>query len=35
MNFIWDGIRQAADLLVHGDHYILVVVGTTIRVALW
>ena len=35
MNFIWDGIRQAADLLVHGDHDILVVVGTTLRVALW
>jgi tungstate transport system permease protein len=35
MNFIWSGIEQAADLLVHGDHDILVVVGTTLRVALW
>jgi tungstate transport system permease protein len=35
MNFIWDGIQQAADLLVHGDHDILVVVGATLRVALW
>ncbi len=35
MTFIWDGIRQAADLLVHGDHDIQVVVGTTLRVALW
>jgi len=35
MNFVWDGIQQAADLLVHGDHDIFVVVGTTLRVALW
>jgi tungstate transport system permease protein len=35
MTFIGDGIRQAVDLLVHGDHDILVVVGTTLRVALW
>jgi tungstate transport system permease protein len=35
MGFIWDGVKQAADLLVHGDRDILVVVGTTLRVALW
>src|SRR5919107_869763 len=35
MDFIADGISQAFDLLVHGDHDILVVVGTTLRVALW
>jgi tungstate transport system permease protein len=35
MTFIGDGIRQAFDLLLHGDHDILVVVGTTLRVALW
>ena len=35
MGFIWDGIKQAADLLAHGDHEILVVVWTTLRVALW
>ena len=35
MSFIWDGIKQAAHLLAHGDHDILVVVGTTLRVALW
>ena len=35
MDFIWDGIKQAVDLLAHGDHDILVVVGTTVRVALW
>jgi len=34
MNFVWDGIQQAADLLVHGDHDILVVVAATLRVAL-
>jgi tungstate transport system permease protein len=35
MTFIWDGVQQAFDLIVHGDHDILVVVGTTLRVALW
>ena len=35
MDFIADGIRQAFELVVHGDHDILVVVGTTLRVALW
>ena len=34
MEFIWNGIRQAADLLAHGDHDILVVVSTTLRLAL-
>jgi len=34
MEFIWNGIWQAADLLAHGDHDILVVVGTTLRLAL-
>src|SRR4051812_19272974 len=35
MDFIWNGLKQAADLLAHGDHDILVVVGTTLKVALW
>jgi tungstate transport system permease protein len=35
MEFIADGIGQAFHLIVHGDHEILVVVGTTLRVALW
>jgi len=35
MEFLWDGLKQAVDLLVHGDHDILVVVGTTLRLALW
>jgi tungstate transport system permease protein len=35
MEFIWDGIRQAAELISRGDHAILVVVGTTMRLAFW
>src|ERR671938_395095 len=35
MDFIWDGARQAVRLLVHGDHDILVIVATTLKVALW
>jgi tungstate transport system permease protein len=35
MDFIADGVRQAFELIVHGDHEILVVVGTTVRLALW
>jgi len=35
MEFIWDGIGQAAELIAHGDHDILVVVGTTLRLAFW
>src|SRR5919107_280223 len=35
MEFIWNGLKQAAELLGRGDHDILVVVGTTLRVALW
>jgi tungstate transport system permease protein len=35
MDFIWDGLKQAADLLAHGDHDILVVVETTLRLALF
>src|SRR3954464_4104635 len=35
MDFIWDGVRQAVELLARGDHDILVVVGTTLRLALF
>src|SRR5919107_644173 len=35
MEFIWNGLKQAAELLARGDHDILVVVGTTLKVALW
>jgi tungstate transport system permease protein len=34
VDFLWSGIKQAVELVVHGDHEILVVVGTTLRVAL-
>jgi tungstate transport system permease protein len=34
MDFIWDGVQQALHLIVHRDHDILVVVATTLRVAL-
>jgi tungstate transport system permease protein len=35
MDFLWDGIRQAFDLLAHGDHDILVIVAVTLRLAVW
>jgi tungstate transport system permease protein len=35
MEFIWDGIKQAFDLLTGGDDEILDVVWTTVRMALW
>jgi tungstate transport system permease protein len=35
MEFLWDGLKQAVDLLLHGDHSILVVVGTTLQLAFW
>jgi tungstate transport system permease protein len=35
MEFIWDGIRKAGELIARGDHDILVVVGTTLRLAFW
>ena len=35
MSFLLDGLRQAAELLARGDHDILVVVGTTLRLAFW
>jgi tungstate transport system permease protein len=35
MDFIWDGLKQAVDLILSGDHDIMVVVVTTLQVALW
>jgi tungstate transport system permease protein len=35
VDFITDGIGQAIDLLLHGDHDLLTVIETTLRVALW
>jgi tungstate transport system permease protein len=34
-SFLLDGLRQAAELIVSGDHDIAVVVGTTLRLAFW
>ena len=34
-SFLLDGLRQAIELIVSGDHDILVVVGTTLRLAFW
>ncbi|MEA2270219.1 MAG: tungstate transport system permease protein [Solirubrobacteraceae bacterium] len=33
--FLLDGLRQAVDLLLHGDREILEIVGVTLRLALW
>ncbi|MEY2532760.1 MAG: tungstate transport system permease protein [bacterium] len=33
--FLLDGVRQAIGLLAHGDHDVLVIVGVTLRLALW
>src|SRR5919202_1645538 len=35
MDFLLDGLRQAVDLLLHGDPELLGIVGVTLRVALW
>ena len=35
MNFLWDGVKQAADLLTSGDPDTFEVVGITLRMALW
>lgn len=35
MEFLWDGIKQAIDLLVDGDDDIVVIVGVTLRLVLW
>ena len=35
MDFIWDGIRQAVDLIVHGDGEVFGIVGLTLRIAFW
>jgi tungstate transport system permease protein len=35
VEFLWDGIRQAVDLLANRDHDVLVIVGVTLRLALW
>ena len=35
MEFLWDGVKEAFDLLTSGDHDLLVIVGVTLRMALW
>ena len=35
MDFLWDGIKEALDLLTSGDHDVFVIVGVTLRMALW
>jgi tungstate transport system permease protein len=35
VTFLLDGLRQAAELIARGDRDILVVVGTTLRLAFW
>ena len=35
MDFLWDGLKQAADLLTSGDPDTFEIVGITLRMALW
>jgi tungstate transport system permease protein len=35
VEFLWDGVKEAFDLLTSGDHDLLVIVGVTLRMALW
>ncbi len=35
MEFLWDGVRQAVDLLLSGDEQVLDIVWVTLRMALW
>ena len=35
MDFLWDGVKEAFDLLTSGDHDVLVILGITLRMALW
>jgi len=35
VNFLWDGVKQAADLLTSGDPETFEIVGITLRMALW
>jgi tungstate transport system permease protein len=35
VEFLWDGLRRAVDLLLSGDDYVLDVVVVTLRMALW
>jgi len=35
MEFLWDGFRQALDLLAGGDEDVLGIIGVTLRLAFW
>jgi tungstate transport system permease protein len=35
VDFLLDGVRQAVDLIAHGDREILEIVAITLRMALW
>ena len=35
MDFLWDGVKQAFELLTSGDDEILGIVGVTLRLAFW
>ena len=35
MEFLWDGVKDAVDLITSGDHDILVIVGITLKLAFW
>jgi tungstate transport system permease protein len=35
VQFLWDGLRQAIDLLLSGDDQVLGIVGVTLRMAFW
>ena len=35
MDFLWDGLRQAIDLLLDGDDEVLGIVAVTLRLAFW
>lgn len=35
MEFLWDGLRQAVDLLLSGDDQVLDIVEVTLRLAFW
>ena len=35
MEFLWDGVKDAVDLITSADHDILVIVGITLKLAFW
>ncbi|MET0686341.1 MAG: ABC transporter permease [Solirubrobacteraceae bacterium] len=35
MEFLWDGLQQAVDLLLNGDDEVLGIIGVTLRMAFW